>query len=72
MPEAPATTIAIATSEHGDESTSSEGSSIEPGEKPGEHISITIASAPIVSRIDATGSRVRSDGAMLLSQLRRR
>ncbi|AJW38958.1 hypothetical protein NY08_928 [Rhodococcus sp. B7740] len=57
MPEAPTISVAVtATAEQHDDGSTSEGSSIEPGEKPGEH---------------DFGSHVHSGGAMLLSQLRR-
>lgn len=58
MPEAPTISVAdSATSEQHDDSSSSEGSTIEPGEKPGG---------------SDLGDRLEDGGAVLLSQLRRR
>jgi hypothetical protein len=57
VPEAPTISVAVAaTAEQHDDGSTSEGSSIEPGEKPGD---------------TDFGSHVYSGGAMLLSQLRR-
>ena len=57
MPEAPTVSVAgSATEDQHDESSTSEGSSIEPGEKPGDN---------------TFGDGAHSGGAMLLSQLRR-
>ncbi|CCQ16389.1 Signal sequence peptidase [Rhodococcus sp. AW25M09] len=57
MPEAPTISVAdAATSEQHDDGSTSEGSSIEPGEKPGDIM---------------FGNPAHSGGAMLLSQLRR-
>lgn len=73
MPEAPViTSAAVASTEHGDEGSTSEGSSIEPGEEPGDtrssHRPHTVSSRPP----DASGAGQSGHGAMLLSQLRRR
>ena len=57
MPEAPTISVVdAATGEQHDESSTSEGSSIEPGERPGD---------------PDFDSAAHSGGAMLLSQLRR-
>ncbi len=71
MPEAPVISIAaVASSDPGDEGSLSEGSSIEPGDEPGETHSPQRKRTPrLWGRDDATGA---ADGAMLLSQLRRR
>lgn len=79
MPEAPVITTAVASSDQGDEGSTSEGSSIEPGDKPGDSSSRQPLPRQVLSPqalpSQATSHRTRQSephGAMRLSQLRRR
>lgn len=70
MPEAPViSNAAVATTDDGDDGPSSEGSSIEPGDKPGETRSLSTPHPRLYRTLSSSGA---GDGAMLLSQLRRR
>lgn len=72
MPEAPViTSTETAPTESGDEGSTSEGSSIEPGDKPGDPPSFKLAPHR-GGVISGRGSVASGQGAMLLSELRRR
>lgn len=69
MPEAPVISIAaVASGDQGDEGSTSEGSSIEPGDEPGD---IRSTYRPF-SDVTPIFGRPGAQGAVLLSQLRRR
>lgn len=69
MPEAPVINNAeVGSTDDGNEGPTSEGSSIEPGDKPGATRSYTRHRA----RTGSLPNRSGTEGAMLLSQLRRR
>jgi hypothetical protein len=69
VPEAPAISNApVASSDLGDEGSTSEGSSIEPGDKPGDIRS----TRQLHGDAFPTSGRRTEHGAVLLSQLRRR